>query len=134
MTKSLAPSYRAALLDNGVDLISGNVKIATMSATYAYSAAHDFHNDLTNIVATTGNLTGKAVLATGAFDFDDPSLGSPAGGSTITQCYLYLDTGVSSTSPLVYYWNEDAAAAAISLATDGTEKFIFIPATGLFIP
>lgn len=131
MTKALALSYRAALLDNGVDLISGNVKIAAMSSSYTYSTAHDFHSDLTNIITTSGNLATKTAVD-GYFDFDNISVGSPAGGSTITQFYLFLDTGTSATSPLVYYWNEDASAAAISIATNAEAITVVVPTGGLF--
>lgn len=131
MTKALFPSYRAALLDNGVDLISGNVKVCALSASYTYSSAHDFHNDLTNIIATSGNLASKT-NTNGVFDSADISLGSPAGGSTITQIVMFLDTGTSATSPLVYYYDEDSSAAALSIATDGTDKTIVVNASGWF--
>lgn len=131
MTKAIAASYRALLLDNGVDLISGNVKISGLSASYTYSAAHNFHDDLTNIVTTSGNLAGKTATD-GYFDFTDVSVGSPAGGSTITQFWLWRDSGVSATSELVYYWNEDASAAAISIATNGEAITVVVPTGGLF--
>jgi len=137
MAKAFAPSFSAALLDftSGYDLISGNVKIAAMSASYTYSAAHNFHDDLTNIITTSANLTGKDATD-GYFSFDSPfSLGSPAGGSTITQCWLYIDSGSSATSPLVYYWDEDATTTPLSIATDGTAVNLVVPAgppAGLF--
>lgn len=131
MTKITVATYRAALLDNGYDLISGNVKIAAMSSSYTYSAAHDFHSDLTNIITTSGNLASKT-NTDGWFDFADISLGSPAGGSTITQCAVFLDTGTSATSPLVYYFNETFSGGAISIATDGTAITFVVPSGGLF--
>lgn len=131
MTKALAPSYRAALLDNGVDLISGNVKIAAMSSSYVYSSTHDFHSDLTNIVTTSGNLASKTATD-GYFDFADISVGSPASGSTITQFWLYRDSGSSATSELVYYWDEDASAAPISIVTNGEAITVVVPSGGLF--
>lgn len=131
MTKAFSPAYSEALLDNGYDLISGNVKIAAMSAAYIYSSAHDFHADLTDIVTTSANLAGKTNTS-GWFDFNDLSLGSPVAGSTITQCWVYLDTGVSGTSPLVYYFDEDASGNPLSIATDGSAINLVVPAGGLF--
>ncbi len=131
MTKAFAPSYKAAILDNGIDLISGNVKVCALSASYTYSSAHDFHNDLTNIIATSGNLASKTNTA-GVFDSADISLGSPAGGSTITQVWLWRDSGSSATSELVYYFNEDSSGSPLSIATDGTEKIITVNASGWF--
>lgn len=131
MTKALAATYRAALLDNGVDLISGDVKVCGMSASYTYSAAHDFHADLTNIIVTSGNLASKTATG-GVFDSADILLGSPAGGSTITQFWVWRDSGVSATSELVYYFDEDSTGAAISIATDGTAKTLIVNASGWF--
>lgn len=131
MTKAFAPTYSAALLDNGVDLISGNVKIALLSASYTYDPAHDFHNDLTNIITTSGNL-GSKTNTDGWFDFADISLGSPAGGSTGTQCWVFRDSGTSATSELVYYFDETSSGGAISIATDGTAINFVVPSGGLF--
>jgi hypothetical protein len=133
MTKALAASYKAALLDNGVDLISGNVKIVALDSTYVYNAAHNFLDDIGggSIVATSGNLASKTNTA-GVFDAADVSLGSPAAGDTITQLWLYRDSGSAATSELVAYTDEDASAAALSIATNGEEITVTIAATGLF--
>lgn len=132
MTKALAPTYAASLLTSAApDLSSVNLKVVGCSASYAYSSAHDFLNDVTNIVQTSGNLASKTTTG-GVFDAADLVLGSPAGGSTITQFWLYYDTGTSSTSPLIYYWNEDAAGSPISVATDGTAITIVWSASGIF--
>jgi hypothetical protein len=133
MTKALAASYRAALLDNGVDIITGDVKIVALDNTYTYNAAHDFLDDIGggSIVATSGNLASKTATG-GTFDSADISIGSPAPGDTITQFWLYRDSGSAATSELIYYFNEDASAAAISLATDGTAKTVVVNASGWF--
>lgn len=132
MTKALAPTYAASLLTSAApDLSSVNIKVAGMSASYTYSSAHDFYNDVTNVVQLSGNLAGKTTTA-GTFDATDLVLGSPAGGSTITQFWLFYDTGTPSTSPLIYYWNEDSAGSAISIATDGTAITIIWNASGIF--
>lgn len=133
MTKALAASYRAALLDNGVDLISGNVKVVALDSSYVYDAAHNFLDDIGGgaIIATSGNLSGKTATD-GYFDATDVSLGSPTAGDTITQFWLYRDSGSAATSELVYYWNEDAAAAAISIATNGEDITILVNASGFF--
>jgi hypothetical protein len=132
MTIALAATYRESLLDSSApDLSSVNLKIAAMSASYVYDAAHDFHSDLSNIIATTGNL-GTKTITDGVLDAANISLGSPAGGSTITQLWLYYDTATSATSPLIWYTNEDAAAAAISIATDGAEITLNFNASGIF--
>jgi hypothetical protein len=134
MTKTLAASYRQTLLDSSApNLSSVNLKIVALDATYVYSAAHNFLDDIGggSIVATTGNLASKTITD-GVFDFANVSLGSPAGGDTITQLWLYYDTGSAATSPLIAYTNEDGAAAPISIATDGGDITLVVDASGFF--
>lgn len=131
MTKALFNPYRAALLDNGVDLISGNVKIAALSSTYVLDLDHQFHSSLTGIVATSANL-GTKTAVDGYFDSAAPNLGSPAGGSVITQLVLYLDTGSSATSPLVAYTDEDASGNPLSISTNGEQINLTPDALGYF--
>lgn len=134
MTKTLAASYRQTLLDSTApDLSSVNLKIVALDATYVYSAAHNFLDDITGgaIVATTGNLASKTITD-GVLDFADVSLGSPAAGDTITQLWLYYDTGTSSTSPLIAYTDEDGSGAALAIATDGGAITLAVNASGFF--
>lgn len=131
--KTLYPLYRAALLDNGVDLISLNVKVVGLDSTYTYDDAHEFLDDLTGTVATSGNLASKTNTA-GVFASADASLGSPTAGDTIVAYVMYRDSGTPSTSALVLYSDEDSAASPISVATDGTEKIIACPTPGWFRP
>lgn len=131
MTKALAPAYLEKRATTGLNLSTQNLKVVGVSSSYTYSAAHDFLNDLTGTVATSGNLGSKTTTA-GVLDADDLSMGSPAAGSTITQFWLYRDTGTPSTSELIYYWDEDAAGSPISIATNGEEITIHFNASGLF--
>lgn len=133
MTKALAPSYLVLRATTGLNLSSLNLKLVALDSTYVYSSAHDFLDDVGGgaIVATSGNL-GSKTTAAGVFDSADVSLGSPVAGDTITQFWLYYDSGSGATSSLVYYFDEDASAAAISIATDGTEKTVLVSASGWF--
>lgn len=131
--KTLYPLYRAALLDNGVDLVSGNIKIVGLDNTYVYDDGHEFLDDLTGTVATSGNLASKTATA-GVFASADASLGSPGPGDTIVAYVMYRDTGTPATSALVLYSDEDSAASPISVATDSTEKIIACPSPGWFRP
>lgn len=131
MSKHLYAGYRATLLDNGTDLISGDVKISMHSASYVQSDAHNFHDDLTDIISTSSAVASKTATD-GYFDFADISVGSPAGGNTGTQFTLWLDSGSSATSPLIYWWDEDASGSAISIATNGEAITVVVPSGGLF--
>jgi hypothetical protein len=118
--KTLYPSYAESLLDSSApNLSSTNIKIAAFTtANYTYSAAHTHADDLGTATATTGNLASKTI-DDGTFDAANPSLGSPAGGATITRLVMYQDSGTPATSPLIAYTDEDASGAALSIATNG---------------
>jgi hypothetical protein len=133
MTKALATAYLEKRATTGLNLSTLNIKLVALDATYTYSAAHDFLDDIAGgaIVATSGNLGTKTTTA-GVFDSADVSLGSPAAGDTITQFWLYRDTGTAATSELIYYWDEDAAASAISIATNGEAITVVVNASGWF--
>ena len=133
MTKTLSSAYLEKRATTGLNLSTQNLKIVALDATYTYSAAHDFLDDIAGgaIVATSGNLGSKTTTA-GVLDSADVSMGSPAAGDTITQFWLYRDTGSSATSELIYYWNEDAAGSAVSLATNGEAISVVVNASGYF--
>lgn len=132
MTKALYDDYRESLLTSAApDLTSVDVKIVALSATYVFSQSHNFLDDLSGVVATSGNLASKTVVD-GYFDAANPNLGSPAGGSTITQLVAYHDTGTPSTSRLLAYTDESASGSPLSIATDGTLITLNLHASGLF--
>src|SRR5690349_140475 len=133
MTKALSTAYLEKRATTGLNLSTQNLKIVALDATYTYSSAHDFLDDISGgaIVATSGNLGSKTTTG-GVLDSADVSLGSPAAGDTITQFWLYRDTGSAATSELIYYWNEDASAAPISIATNGEAITVVVNASGYF--
>lgn len=135
MTKALAASYCQTLLDSSApNLSSVNLKIVALDSDYTYSAAHNFLDDIPGgaIIATSGNLGAKTITG-GVFDNTaDVSVGSPAGGSTITQFWLYYDSGSAATSALIYFWDEDASGSPISIATNAEAVTVAIHASGFF--
>lgn len=133
MTKVLYPSYCESLLDSSApNLSSTNIKIAAFTtAGYTYDPGHNRLDDCGTAVATTGNLAGKTI-AEGTFDADNPSLGSPTAGDTITRLVMYQDTGTPSTSPLIAYIDEDAAGTPLAVATNGEAITLNVNASGLF--
>ena len=124
MAAIIYPTAKKFLLDGNIDFLNDNIKMLLVSATYTYSAAHDFHADITGIIATSANITGKTVTLVGTkqvVDFDDVVFSAVAGGSTITGIVLYRDSGVSGTSELILY---DAVA---STPTNGGDITITVP-------
>lgn len=120
MSNSLVNAFRAALLTADIDPIADDIKMVLLDATYSYSAAHDNLDDVGAgaRIATSGNLASKT-STDGYFDSDDVVFAAVAGGDTVTQVYIYKDSGAEGTSKLMAYYDTNAAAAAISVSTNG---------------
>lgn len=104
MANAIYPLYKQALLtaDTNVDLENTAAKVLLVdTGTYTYNTAHDFHADVTGIVATSPSLTTKSV-ANGVFDCDDITW-TAVSGSSAEALILYIDTTVSGTSRLVLF-------------------------------
>lgn len=91
-----------------------------LDATYVYDPAHGFLVDVdagarvaTEALTTTTN-TG------GVCDADDIVFATPTSGPTITQTWIFRDTGVEATSTLAYYANRYADGSDISIVSDGS--------------
>lgn len=119
MANRLYPKGRQAFLEGSIAFLTDDIRVVLLSATYVYNDLHDFHDDLSGVVATSGNLTGKD-STDGIADADDVTF-STVSGADITQVVMYKWTGVSGTSPLIAYWDSDTAATMLSLSPDGTD-------------
>lgn len=129
------PKFKRALLRDqvGADLAAGgvNLKFALIdTADEAYNAADEFLADVTlaGIIATSGNLTGKAVSDAGVFDCDDFQIAGVS-GDTVEAGILYIDTGVAGTSRLVAFLDN---GSSFGLTPNGGAVDVTIHASGMF--
>lgn len=96
--------------DAAINLETDNIKVCLVNTvtgtTYTFSAAHNFLSDVTAgaIKATSANLTTKA-FSGGVFDADDVTFTSVAAGDAIEAFIIYKDTGTSTTSRLIAYFD-----------------------------
>jgi hypothetical protein len=120
VANALSNEFRRALLAADIDVLADNIKVVLLDNTYTYSAAHDNLDDVGAgaRVATSGNLANKTGTD-GYFNSDDVVFSAVAAGDTITQLWVYKDSGAEGTSKLIAYYDTNAAAAAISVATNG---------------
>jgi hypothetical protein len=103
MSVLLYPLGKQGLLSASVNFPSDNVKVAVVSSSYTYSAAHQFFSDLTNVLGSSANL-GTKTVTNGAFAAANTTITSNA--TATAQAYvLYKDTGTGSTSPLVLFYD-----------------------------
>lgn len=99
----LYPSIKESFLTGAVNLLTANVRIQLVSASYIVSTGHHFFSDVVGggRVGSPRTLTGKVATdgAFGAAAVTFPGLT----GSAIVGAVLYVDSGSESTSPLVCY-------------------------------
>lgn len=120
MSNALANSFRLALLNADIDPLADDIRLVVTDATYTFSAAHDNLDDVLagTRVATSGNFAGKTGTD-GYFNSNDVTFSALAAGDTIEGGWIYKHTGVESSSKLMAWYDTNAAAAAISVATNG---------------
>lgn len=133
MANKIYPIYKQALLDglSDIDVNNGNVKAALIDlADYTYSDSHDFLNDVAAgaIVATSANL-GTKTVTNGVFDAADFAF-SAVTGDQCEALIIYIDTGVSSTSRLVAFY--DTGVTGFPVTPNGGDINVTINASGLF--
>lgn len=111
---AIYPKFKDALVKQLLagDLTGLNVKCALIdTGTYTYNAAHEFHSDLSGIVATSGNLS-NLTSTNGVIDSDDITI-TGVSGDTVEAVAFFVDTGVSGTSRLISFID------GLSLTPDG---------------
>lgn len=103
MANALYDAGREAFLNGDIDWTNDNIKCCLVdTGTYTVNlATHDFLNDVSGIVATSGNLAGKTSTA-GVADADNVTF-TAVSGATAEAIIIYKDTGVSATSQLIAY-------------------------------
>lgn len=103
MANALYGKGKEAFLSGSINLASDNIKAVLVdTGTYTVNlSTHQYHSDLSGIVATSGNFAGKSVTL-GVFDATDLTF-STVSGSSAEAIVIYKDTGTSGTSPLIAY-------------------------------
>ncbi len=103
MANALYGLGREAFLNGDIDWAAHDIKVALVdTGTYTVSINTDqFHDDLSGIVATSGNLASKTTTL-GTADAADITF-TGVSGVNAEALVIYRDTGVSATSPLIAY-------------------------------
>lgn len=136
MTKVVYASALASLWKADIPVDSDTIKVQLVDADYTYNAAHDFLDDIPagariGTAQTLGTKTFGTVAA-GVFDAADSTVPAVTAGDTVVGYVIYDDTpATEATKPLLVFVNEDASAAAISIATNGGDIGITWSASGI---
>ena len=120
MANAFYPKFKEQMLQAGVNLSSGDVKLALLTSAYTYSSAHEFVSDLTNIL-TDGRspaLSSKT-FTDGVFDAADVTLPSVTGSQTAAAIVFYIDSGSDATSRLICFL--DTNVTGFPFSTNGND-------------
>jgi len=104
-------AYKDDLLEGNIALDSDTIKVALVTSSYTFSAAHDFFDDITNELSTAGGYTaggatiGSPTISAGVFDAADTAWTSAT--FTCAGAVVYKSTGTAGTSPLIGFINFD---------------------------
>lgn len=102
MANQLYDPGREAFLTGAINWATDNIKVAIVdTGVYTFSAAHQFHSELSGITATSANLTAKTTTG-GVADAADVTFTGVTGVQS-EALVIYKDTGVSATSPLIAF-------------------------------
>lgn len=132
MANAVYPKALEAMLTGGVNVVSGNVKVALLDDGYSYDDGDEFLDDIDSgdIVATSPNLAGKTVTG-GVFDASDPTF-TALTGATVAAYVVFIDTGTAGTSRLLAYVDSDAAGQELSYEPDGGDWVLEFFELGIF--
>lgn len=103
MANALYDKGRESFLKGEISWSSDNIKVCLVdTGTYTVNlSTHQFHSDLSGVVATSGNLASKTTTA-GVADAADLTI-TGVSGSSIEAIIFWQDTGTSGTSRLIAY-------------------------------
>lgn len=101
MANALYDKGRQAFLEGSIAILTDDIKLCFVDAgVYTPNlATDDFLNDITSVIATSGNFANKTSAA-GVFDADDVVVTAVA-GAQFEYVVIYKDTTVAGTSPLI---------------------------------
>ena len=129
MANLLYPLFKQTILSGATNanLSSGTVKAVLVdAAVYTYSAAHQFFSSIASVVATA-TLASKTVT-NGAFGSANPTWTAVTGAQS-EYLILYVDTGTTTTSPLVAFYD---TATGLPVTPNGGDINITVNASGWF--
>jgi hypothetical protein len=130
MANALYPKFKEAALKAGVNLESGNVKVALVDlGTYTYSAAHEFYSSVTSAVVGTPQALASKTFTNGVFDAADSTIPAVT-GNTVEALVIYVDSGSAATSPLVAFF--DTGVTGLPFTPNGGAANITWNASGIF--
>jgi hypothetical protein len=129
MANAIYPKFLDALWTQAANsnASSGTVKAALVdTASYTYSAAHEFYSSVAGVVGTPVTLASKT-FTDGVFDAAD-AVFTAVTGSQSEALVLYIDTGTAGTSRLIAYID---TATGLPVTPNGSDITVAWNASGI---
>jgi hypothetical protein len=142
MANAIYPLYKNAMMQASANLkldsgaTATNPFLVMCSATYVYSAAHQFFSpSVTGVVgpASGGEITSPTVgvVAAGVFDGADVTY-TAVSGSVVTQLLIYVaNAGANTTWRLVLF--EDTGVTGLPVTPNGGNITVTFNASGIML-
>ncbi len=130
MANALYPIGAKFLMDGGMNLDTGDVRVVLVdTGTYTYSDAHDFHDDLSGITATSRALQNPTTTA-GVYDADDITFTAVSGA--VSEALILYDwaTASSATANLLIFM--DSGVTGLPVTPNGGDIIITWNGSGIF--
>jgi hypothetical protein len=131
MPNAIYPKYKEAIINGSANTsLTGTVRAALVdTATYTYSAAHEFLTSLTGVVGTAQIIGATKSYTNGVFDGADVTYTAVTGASA-EAVVIYIDTGTAGTSRLVAFI--DTGVTNLPVTPNGGDISITWNASGIF--
>ncbi len=126
MANQLYPLGKEGFITKQIDMSADNIK--AILTRDAYNAADQFLSDISDVVATSVNLTSKTV-ALGVFDSADITYPTVGAAAITNYLVMYQDTGAAGTSRLIAHID---TATGLPVTPDGTNITVEVNASGWF--
>jgi hypothetical protein len=131
MPNAIYPKYKEAIINGSTNTsLTGTVRAALVdTATYTYSAAHEFLTSLTGVVGTAQIIGATKSYTNGVFDGADVTYTAVTGASA-EAIVIYIDTGTAGTSRLVAFI--DTGVTNLPVNPNGGDITVTWNASGIF--
>lgn len=101
MSVRIYPKAAQKLWEGEFHWVNNTFKVALLDNSQAYDEAHEFYDDLSGVVGTPEEIESRTNLL-GVLDAANTVFNSLT-GNPVYKLVIFKDTGVASTSPVVFY-------------------------------
>lgn len=122
--QTVYPLARNKFLKGQIDWEGDNFFGIAVDATYTYSAAHEFRDDLTGVL-DYASLAGMAAVGDGWADASDITITGLTPGDVVAGFIIARDVGSAATDDLIWYANSHADTTPINRVVDGSGSMTF---------